>query len=108
MSAVGPFVIDMAREQKQEFGLDFFYWLDTDETISSVSTSWTDEDGSDASSLETGSPSIDGSIVKTTKDENTGTGGTNYFVVFTATTSEGRVLGGTRIGTVKLRITENF
>lgn len=104
----GPFVMSMAREQKQEFGLDWCLWLDDGETITAVSTDWKDESGNDASSLETGSPSINGSIVTTTKDENTGTAGTNYFVVFTCTTSTGRILGGAQIGTVKLKFTKNL
>jgi len=107
MRIFGPHIRWMSKQQKQEFGLDWSRWLDDSETLSSVSTSWEDEDGADASSLETGSPTISGSIVTTTKDENTGTPGTSYFVVFTVTTSTGRVLGGDRIGTVKLKITEN-
>lgn len=104
----GPHNVYIAKQAKESFGLDWTNWLASGETILSVSTAWTNESGGDASSLETGSPTIDGSIVYTTKDENVGTPGSHYFVVFTATTSTGRILGGDRIGTIKLRIPENF
>ena len=103
----GPYIKYMSRQAKQEFGLDWSDWLGSSETLSTVSTSWKDEDGNDASSLETGTPSISGSVVTTTKDANTGTAGSNYFVIFTVTTSTGRILGGDRLGTFKLKITEN-
>lgn len=107
MSSYGPFVMTMSRHQKQEFGLDWTNWLDSGETIVSATAAATTESGASASIL-TGSAAIDGSIVTATKDQNSGTTGSVYFVVFTATTSTGRVLGGDRIGTVKLRIAENF
>lgn len=108
MNVFGPHRIDISKQAKQPLYLDWWDHLDSGETLTSVSVEWQDEDGNDASTLQSGSPYVDNSRTYVTKDENSGTPGKYYYIIMTATTSAGRKLGGDRIGTIKLRITKNF
>lgn len=106
----GPYHTSLSKQAKQSIGIEWDDWLESGETLvgNSVAVSWEDEDGNDASSLQSGSPSVSNTTTLVTKGENTGTPGTSYFVIFTVQTSEGRILGGDRTGTIKLKITKNF
>lgn len=106
----GPYPAPISRQAKQPIGIDWDDWLESGETLdeNSVAVSWEDEDGNDASTLQSGSPSVSNTTTLVTKGENSGTPGKSYFVIFTVQTSEGRTLGGDRVGTIKLRITKNF
>lgn len=106
----GPYHMPVSKQAKQAIGIDWSDWLDAGETLvaNSVAVEWRDQSGSDASTLQSGSPSVSNNRTVVTKDENSGTPGKSYFVIFTVKTSAGRVLGGDRTGTIKLKITKNF
>lgn len=104
----GPYHRSISKQAKQSFYLDWRLHLESGETIDSVTATWLDEDGNDASTLESGSAFIDGTRTYATKGGNAGTPGKYYYLIFTASTSEGRVLGGDQLGTIKLKITKNF
>lgn len=106
----GPYPVSVSKQAKQPLAIDWSDWLESGETLvaNSVSVSWEDESGNDASTLQSGSPSVTDNLTLVTKGENSGSPGQSYFVIFTVKTSEGRTLGGDRVGTIKLRITKNF
>lgn len=104
----GPYHKEISKQAKQPFYIDWRLHLESGETLDSVTATWLDADGNDASSLETSSAYISGTRTYATKGENAGTKGAYYYLIFTATTSEGRILGGDRLGTIKLKISKNF
>lgn len=102
----GPFPCTMSYHQKDVLGIDFIRQLKTGETITGVALTVTTSTGATASSMVDGSAQINGSIVQATKGADRGIRGGTYYWVFTATTSDGRVLGGDGAGTIKMLIKE--
>lgn len=102
----GPFPCTMSYHQKDVVGIDFIRQLKDSETITGTTVTVTTSSGASASSMLDGSAQINGSIVQATKGADRGTRGNTYYWVFTATTSDGRVLGGDGAGTIKMLIKE--
>lgn len=104
----GPFVMPMAHQEKETLEVDFAEWMNAGDVLTSVSVTWHDENGNDASSLQDGSPSVSNTSGFVTKGQNRGTKGATYFVIFVGTTSTGRVMGGDELSTIQLEITNNL
>jgi len=104
----GPHHKAIAKQAKRNIGVEWYDELESGETIDSVSVTVLDESGNDASTILTGSPFISNTRTFVTKDENSGTPGSYYYLIFTVTTSEGNILGGDQHGTIKLKVTKNY
>lgn len=104
----GPHPRSISKQAKRNIGMEWFDELESGETLSSVSVTVLDESGNTVTTLLTGSPFISNTRTFVTKDENSGTPGNYYFLIFTVTTSEGNQLGGDQHGTIKLKITKNY